>query len=90
MTIDLLKMNGGTEENPSYQIGSPIFDSVQISLDQNYYPGKTFVIKTINNSKENIQVKISILNDEKIEGSTILHSQITEGGELLLQMGSLQ
>ncbi len=90
LKIGLFQMNGGTEENPIYQIGSPIFDSVQISLDQNYYPGKTFTIKTINNNKDNIQVKNSILNGEKMEDSTILHSQITEGGELLLQMGSFK
>jgi len=60
---------------------------VEISLDQNYYPGKTFTIKTINNTKDNIQVKSSTLNGEKVEGSTISHSQITEGGQLLLQMG---
>ncbi len=86
LKIGLFQMNGGTEENPIYQIGSPIFDSVEISLDQNYYPGKTFRITTINNSKDNIQVKNSTLNSEKIEGSTISHSQIIEGGALVLKM----
>ncbi len=88
LKIGLFQMNGGTEENPHYQIGSPIFDSVEISLDQNYYPGKTFTIKTINNTKDNIQVKSSILNGEKVEGFSISHSQITEGGELLLEMAA--
>ncbi|SDE63032.1 alpha-1,2-mannosidase, putative [Pricia antarctica] len=86
LKIGLFQMNGGTEENPQYQIGSPIFDSVKIRLDQNFYPGKTFSIKTINNSEDTIQIKNSTLNGEKIEGSALLHSQITEGGELVLKM----
>jgi predicted alpha-1,2-mannosidase len=87
MKIGLFQMNGGTEENPAYQLGSPIFDSVAIRLDPNYYSGKFFTIKAMDNDKSNIQVKNSILNGEKVEGSSISHSQITEGGELILQMG---
>ncbi len=86
MKIGLVQLNGGTDENPRYEIGSPIFDAVEISLNAEYYPGKTFTIKTFDTTNENIQVKSSILNGEKIEVFSISHSQITEGGELVLQM----
>lgn len=88
LKIGLFQINGGTEENPVYEIGSPIFDTVKISLNQDYYPGKLFTIKTLSNTKDNIQIKSSVLNGEKLKGFTILHSRITEGGELVLQMGS--
>ncbi len=90
MKMGLFQMNGGTEENPQYEIGSPIFDTVQISLDPNYYPGKTFTIKTVGNKKGSIQVKSSILNGENNEGFTISHTQVTNGGELVLQMGKTE
>ena len=86
MKTGLIKMTWGTEENSSYEIESPTFDSAESSLDQNHFRGKAFTRTTENNTNLNIQVKSSILNGEKIEGFSNSHSQITGGGELLLQM----
>ncbi len=41
MKIGLFQMNGGTEEDPEYQIGSPIFDKVTIHLEE----GKKMVLQ---------------------------------------------
>jgi len=86
LKIGLFQMNGGTGENPVYDIGSPVFDTVNIQLHPEYYPGKIFSIQAKDNSNENILVKSSILDGEKMDGSTLTHSQIIEGGELILQM----
>lgn len=86
MKIGLFQLNGGTEENPSYELGSPIFDSVEISLNEKYYRGKSLMIKAVNHTADNIHVKSRILNGKELEGFTISHSQITGGGKLLLQM----
>lgn len=88
MKIGLFQINGGTEENPGYELGSPIFDTVEISLDQDYYPGESFTIKALNNSPDSRLVKSIRLNGKTIEASTILHSQITAGGELVMEMTS--
>lgn len=45
LKIGLFQMNGGTEENPEYQIGSPVFDKVTIHLNPGFYPGGSFVIE---------------------------------------------
>ncbi|GAA4300222.1 GH92 family glycosyl hydrolase [Aestuariibaculum suncheonense] len=86
MKMGLFQMNGGTEENPSYQIGSPIFDKVTIHLNSNYYPGETFQIKASNNSEENIYVKKAYLNSKPLSTYEISHSDIINGGELKLEM----
>ena len=57
MKIGLFQVNGGTEIDPAYQIGSPIFDKVEIDLSSEYYSGKTFTIETVNNSKDNVYIK---------------------------------
>lgn len=88
LKIGLFQMNGGTEENPEYQIGSPIFNKVTIALNKDYYSGDTFVIQAPNNEEENIYVNKVLLNNKFVEGYKILHSDITKGGELLLEMSN--
>jgi predicted alpha-1,2-mannosidase len=84
--IGLFQMNGGTEENPVYQIGSPIFNKVTIQLNPNYYQGKKFVVKAANNSPENVYVNKMQYNNKPVKNGSISHNDITNGGELILQM----
>lgn len=86
MKIGLFQMNGGTEENPEYQIGSPIFDKVTIKLNPKYYSNNTFTIKTINNSSTNIYVNNVTFNDKPVENYKISQDNIVEGGEMILEM----
>ena len=60
-------MNGGTEENPAYELGSPIFDEITITLDQQYYKGKSLKIIAENNSKENLYVQSVNLNGKSFK-----------------------
>lgn len=84
--IGLFQMNGGTEENPEYQIGSPIFDKITIELNPNYYSGKTFTINAINNSIENVYVNKVLLNNKLINSFNLSHDEIINGGNLILEM----
>jgi predicted alpha-1,2-mannosidase len=86
LKIGLFQMNGGTEENPEYQIGSPIFDKITIHLNPKYYSGKSFVIKANNNSAENVYVGKKTLNAMPLNTFSISQSEITNGGELILEM----
>jgi predicted alpha-1,2-mannosidase len=67
MKIGLFQMNGGTEENPEYLLGSPVFDRVSIQLHPDFYAGHTFVIKAD--------------KDISAEVKTITHKEITGGGQ---------
>jgi predicted alpha-1,2-mannosidase len=83
--IGLFQINGGTEKDPTYQLGSPIFNKVEIALQPKYYQGQTFTIRTINNSRGNWAVKKTLLNGKILEGMAITHSQIIAGAELVLE-----
>ncbi len=88
MKIGLFQMNGGTEENPEYQIGSPIFDKITIKLNKDYYPGETFQISTVDNSKNNVYIIDAKLNSTPLKSYRIRHKDIIAGGILQLKMSS--
>ena len=71
-----------------YQITSPVFNTIEINLDQNYYTGKTFKIIAHRNSEENIYIQSIKLNDKPLDRFYITHEEITKGGILEMEMGS--
>jgi len=73
---------------PVYQISSPIFDKVTISLDNSVYQEKEFVIIASNLSKENIYIQSAKLNGREFNRSWINHDEIVKGGTLIFEMGS--
>jgi predicted alpha-1,2-mannosidase len=86
MKIGLFQLTAGTEKDPVYLVGSPIFDSVTIQLDHRYYQGKTFTIETINNGPNKPYVNSISLNGKTLSRTYILHSEISKGGKLVLEM----
>ena len=69
---------------PSYNIGSPIFDTVTISLPN----GKTFTVETRNNSDENKYIQRATLNGKDWNQPWLSHNDIKDGGKLTLVMGN--
>jgi predicted alpha-1,2-mannosidase len=86
-SIGLFQIDGGCRENPIYELSSPLFDEVEIKLDEKYFTGKKFKITTINNSEENLYIQSAILNGRPLKNSWIYASEIHKGGELILNMG---
>ncbi len=86
MKMGLFQMNGGAEENPKYQIGSPIFDKITVQLNNDYYAGEKFVIRAVNNSSENLYVSKALFNGKQVKSYKLTHSAITNGGDLELKM----
>lgn len=70
------------------EITSPVFESVTISLDKEYAQGEKFVVRAVNNSKENIYIQSAKLNGEPYNKCYINFSDIAAGGELELTMGA--
>ena len=87
--IGLFQMNGGTEENPQYELGSPIFDQITIQLNPKYYPGKSLTIKTIGNSDKNRYILSADFNGKKINKLSLKHRELVKGGTLSLKMGEM-
>lgn len=88
MKIGLFQVDGGVSTDPIYQVGSPVFDSVEITLDPTYYPGGQFLIRTINNSPDNRYIERILLNGREIQRTYLRHSEIVAGGELQLYMSN--
>jgi len=66
----------------NYSLGSPLVDEAIIRLEN----GKTFTVKTVNQSKENVYVQKAELDGEEIKDYRIRHSDIVNGGELIFYM----
>ena len=68
-----------------YWFGSPMWDEAEFEV-----PGGKFVIKTVNNSPENMYVRSVKLNGKPYDKPYIMHSDIMKGGELIMEMGPKQ
>ncbi|WP_345786066.1 GH92 family glycosyl hydrolase [Akkermansia sp. N21116] len=88
MAIGLFDVQGGASTQPYYEITSPIFDKIVISLDNRYYPGKKFVIETKNNSSENVYIQAATLNGKPWNSFRLPHSELVKGGHLILELGN--
>ena len=71
-----------------YQITSPMFSKIEISLNSDYYKGKRFTIIARNNSAENIYIQSVKLNGQPLKRYWITHNEIVKGGVLEMEMGS--
>jgi putative alpha-1,2-mannosidase len=70
--MGLFEMRGGCDVEPTYEIGSPLFDKATIHLDPAYYPGGTFTIEAVNNSKENKYVQSATLDGKTAHQTLVL------------------
>ncbi|MGQ1888997.1 GH92 family glycosyl hydrolase [Thermophagus sp. OGC60D27] len=87
MAIGLFEVDGGAAVNPYYDITSPVFDKITIRLDNRYFPGKKFVIKTNNNRLENIYIQSAKLNRQDLNNCWLYHSDLVKGGVLEIELG---
>ena len=88
LSMGLFEVDGGCSVNPGYDIGSPVFDTIVIHLSDTYYGGHDFMIRTINNSSENMYIQEAWLNGKPLYRPFLPHSELVKGGELVLKMGS--
>lgn len=87
MAIGLFEVTGGALPRPVYDITSPVFDTVTISLSRKYHRGKTFRIVTHNNSATNMYIQAAKLDGRALENAWFYHDQLTDGGTLELWLG---
>jgi predicted alpha-1,2-mannosidase len=69
-----------------YQLASPVFDRVTITLNPAFCPGGKFVIETTGNSPANMYIKAADLDGEPLNIPHIRHGQLVKGGVLALAM----
>ncbi|HTN38539.1 MAG TPA: glycoside hydrolase domain-containing protein, partial [Arachidicoccus sp.] len=85
--IGLFQTDGGNSVRPTYEIGSPIFDKIEIDLGGRYGRGKKFTIIAENASFDNIYVQSAVLNGKKLSSFKFPAKDLLAGGSLKLIMG---
>lgn len=73
-----------TPGSPTYNIGSPLFSSIKMKLSN----GKVFEIEAQNCSDENKYIQSATLNGKEWDKPWFSHSDIADGGKLVLVMGN--
>ena len=87
-SIGLFEMNGGVTDNPTFDLTSPLFNKIVIHVDKMYNGGKSFVIKTVNNSNENFYIQSATLNGKPLNLPKLKFEDVVKGGELIFIMGA--
>mgnify|MGYP003575029745 CR=1 FL=1 len=87
MSIGLFNVVGNQSKTPFYEITAPIFDEVVIQLDNRYYSGKEFKIKTYNNGYNKNYIQSAKLNGKDLNNFWFLHNDFSKGGLLELWLG---
>ncbi len=87
MKLGLFSLRGTCSKEPVYEITTPEFDEITITLDPRYYTGKTFRIKTHNNSAENMYIQKAKLNGQPLNNCWFYHRDFAKGGLLELWLG---
>ena len=86
-SMGIFDVQGNTAEKPTFQLGSPLFDKIEITLNQHYYTGRKIVIEAIHNSDENRYIQSAFLNGKKLNNCWFYRDELMKGGKLSLQMG---
>jgi predicted alpha-1,2-mannosidase len=86
-SMGLFALDGCASADPHYEITCPIFDTITIHLNPKYHPGKTFVIKTKNNAKENLYIQSAKLNGKDLNTFQFPCRALTAGGTLEIVAG---
>jgi len=84
-SIGLFDVKGLTDINPSFQIGSPLFDKVTIK-QSGKSRNKNFVIDVKNNSKSNLYLQEVKLDNRNLEKLSIDLKDIRKGGTLKMKV----
>lgn len=66
-----------------YVFGSPMADEITFNLPDN----KRFMIRAVNNSRENAYIQSVSFNGQPYENTYIRHEDLMKGGELVFEMG---
>ena len=86
MSIGLFSTSGMCGQDPHYQLTTPIFDKITITLSPEYHAGKTFTIETRGNGEGDRYIQSGTLNGEPISGPFLKHEDVAEGGHLVLNL----
>lgn len=86
--MGLFDVKGLTDTDPSFGIGSPLFDKVTVTLNSRYFKGREFVIETENNSADNPYIQEVSVNGKILSSVFVPFTDITGGGKMVIKLGN--
>lgn len=86
-SMGLFQVDGGTRSEPIYEIGSPLYEKVEIKLDNRFGRGEKFTIRAKNAGRKNKYVQSATLNGKPLNQFWFEAKELLKGGELVLEMG---
>lgn len=81
--MGIFDVRGLTSPNPSFQIGTPLFDTVTIALPEAVRKGK-FIIYANQEGNRKGYTKEAVLNDKTLKTLTLPFKELVKGGKLIL------
>jgi predicted alpha-1,2-mannosidase len=87
-SLGLFDVKGLSGEEPSFGLGSPVFDRIRIKLNPNYYSGKQIEINAFDNIDGNIYAQSYVLNGKPYTERFIPFDTLVRGAKLNVQMGN--
>ena len=85
--IGLVQTDGGCSVDPIYEIGSPLYEKVEIDLGGKYGRGDKFTIEAQHASRLNKYVQSARLNGKALNDFKFSATELLKGGKLELVMG---
>ncbi|UOR06845.1 GH92 family glycosyl hydrolase [Hymenobacter aerilatus] len=85
--MGLFQTDGGTSATPVYEIGSPLYEKVEIDLGQRFGRGGKFTIEAKGASRRNLYVQAATLNGKPLQSFQFPAAELLKGGSLVLVMG---
>ena len=86
-SLGFFQTDGGCRVEPIYEIGSPLYEKVEIELGNQFGRGSTFIIEAKDASRLNKYVQSAKLNGQVLKDFKFPASELLKGGKLELQMG---
>ena len=85
-SMGLFDVQGGAPSEPTFQLGSPLFDKITIHLSPLNSRGRTFTIKTRGNGPDALYVAGASFNGKALDRNWLYRSEVFDGGTLVLDM----
>ncbi len=86
-SMGLFQTDGGCRTEPVYEIASPLFPKIEITLAGLYGRGDTFIIEAKNSSRLNKYIQSATLNGTALNDFKFPAGELLKGGKLELIMG---
>jgi predicted alpha-1,2-mannosidase len=85
--MGLFDVQGGACARPTFQIGSPLFDRIEIKLNPMNATGRTLVIEAAGNTPDAYYVQSATWNGKPWDQCWLYRDELYKGGTLRLTMG---